>query len=291
MSNKPKIKPVHLALVGLTIIVLGILIPSFFISAFSTIGFAIIIGSIILLSAYVFFAFNLVRSKGKKTIKWLALPIILVMLVVGGFFANGKYNQYLANKIYTINDNIKTNDLDFKIIDVSKNTLPFNAQDADLNTLNCDIINYGYKWVSFSKGGSYDSSNPHEFVIPSDCSHYNEVRDKARKYIADYDSRMTITYQVDAKNTVVGKDLHIEVIPDSGREIVLNTNSDNSRYSFMKDIGKKDYIANPTSDFGGNLNKGLSRKGTVGFDLQKTEKVVDIIVKYHDDNRTIRINR
>lgn len=291
MSSKPKIKPVHLALVGLTIIILGILIPSFFISAFSTIGFAIIIGSIILLSAYLFFAINLIRSKGKKTIKWLILPIILVMLIAGGFFANNKYNQYLADKIYTTNDTIRINDLDFKVIDVSKNTLPFDTQGVDLNLLNCDIINYDFKWNKNGSGLIYDSNNPHEFVIPSDCKHYNEVRDQAKKYIANYDNRMTITYQVDAKNTVTGKDLHIEVIPDSGREIVLNANSDNNQYSFMKDIGKKDYIANPTSDFGGNLNKGLSRKGTVGFDLQKTEKVVDIIVKYHGDNRTIRINR
>lgn len=293
MSKKLEIKPVHLVVIGITIIVLGVLIPSFFISAFSTIGLAVIIGTLILLSAYAFFAINLVKSKGKKTIKWLALPIILSLLIGGGFFANNKYNQYLADKIYTIKDVVEIDDFNFKIIDISKNTLPFNTQGVDLSALNCDIIEYGFKWSKDGNSYTYDSSNPHEFYDSSDCNRYNNAREQAKKYVADYDSRMIITYQVDAIDTVQGKDLHIEVLPDSGRTIILNAGagSGDDQYSFMWQIGKKDYVANPSSNFGGNLNKGLTRKGTVGFDLQKTEKVVDIIVRYHSNSRTIRINR
>jgi hypothetical protein len=291
MSKKLEIKPVHLAFIGLAIIILGVLIPSFFISAFSTIGFAVIIGSLILLSAYAFFAVNVVKSKGKKTIKWLVLPVVLALLVVGGLYANNRYNHYLADKIYTVGDTIRIDDFDFKITNVSKDVLPFTTQGIDLTILNCDNIKY-----DSSFNGStfvYDSSNPHEFYDSSDCSQYNSAREQAKQYVANYTARMTVSYQVAAKDTMYGKDLRIEVLPDSGRTVVSNAGagSGDKQYSFMWSIGKKGYVANPASDFGGDLSKGLTHKGTVGFDLQKTEQTVDVIVKYHSQSRTIRITR
>ena len=95
MSKKLSIKPVHLVIIGLAILVLGILVPSFFISPTSTIGLSIIMGSVILLSAYAFFSVNVIKSKGKKSIKWLVLPVILALLVGGGFFAYNK--QYIQD--------------------------------------------------------------------------------------------------------------------------------------------------------------------------------------------------
>lgn len=291
MSKKLEIKPVHLVFIGLAIIILGVLIPSFFISAFSTIGFAVIIGSLILLSAYAFFAVNVVKSKGRKTIKWLLLPVIIALLVTGGFFANHRYNQYLAEKIYSVGDTVQIAGFNFKITNVSKESLPFNTQGIDLTSLNCSSIKYDSNW-----NGStfvYDTSNPNHFYDSSDCGQYNNDREQAKNYTADYDGRMTVSYQVEAKDTMHGKDLQLKVLPDSGRSVILNAGagSGDKQYAFMWSLGKNDYIANPASDFGGDVNKGLTRKGTLGFDLQKTERVVDIIVKYQGNSRTIRINR
>ena len=139
----------------------------------------------------------------------------------------------------------------------------------------------------------YDTSNPNHFYDSSDCGQYNNDREQAKNYTADYDGRMTVSYQVEAKDTMHGKDLQLKVLPDSGRSVILNAGagSGDKQYSFMWSLGKNDYIANPASDFGGDVNKGLTRKGTLGFDLQKTERVVDIIVKYQGNSRTIRINR
>lgn len=114
-KNKIEIKPMYIAFIGLVLIVLGVLIPSFFISAFSTIGFAVIIGLLLLLTAYMFFAVNMVKSQGKKTIKWLMSPFIIAMLIGGGFFANNKYNDYLNNKIYSVEDNVDFSDFMLKV--------------------------------------------------------------------------------------------------------------------------------------------------------------------------------
>lgn len=115
MSKKLSIKPIHLVFIGLAIIVLGILIPSFFINPFSAIGFSAIIGSTILLSAYVFFAVNLVRSKGKKTIKWLLIPVVLAVSVAGGLYAYVMYNQSLVDKIYSVGDVVRYPDFTLEI--------------------------------------------------------------------------------------------------------------------------------------------------------------------------------
>lgn len=291
MSKKITIKPVHLVLVGLIIIILGILIPSFFIDAFSTIGFAVIIGSLILLSAYMFFAINLVKSKGKKTIKWLALPVFLALLVGGGFYANNKHNEYLASKIYSVGDTIKISTFTFKITDVAWEALPFKTDGLDLSTVDCEIIDYR---PTFTNNGTvYSPSNPHRFWGESACHDYNSYREKAKKYVADYNGRLAISYGVTASDTVHGKDLQITLLPDSGRKVNFNAGSGTGdwQYSFMWGLGVKDYIANPASDFGGDLSKGLTRKGTVALDLQKTEQVVDVIVKYGGETRTIRIDR
>lgn len=292
-DSKFKIKPIHLVFIGLTIIILGVLIPSFFINAFSTIGFAVIIGSLILLSAYAFFAVNLVRSKGRKTIKWLALPVLLGLLVVGGFYANGKYNEYQADKIYAVGDTVSLSTFTFKITDISEEPLSFNTKGINLARINCDSIEYGWDWNDAGMAIVYDASNPHEFSDFQECNKYNDNRKQAEKYAADYNGRMVISYEVVADSTVQGKNLHLELLPDSGRKVNLGAGAGtgDKQYSFMWSLGIKDYVANPVSDFGGDLNKGLTRKGTVGLDLKKTEQIVDVVVKYNGEARTIRINR
>lgn len=271
MSKKFEIKPIHLVLIGLVVIVLGILIPSFFISPFGTIGFSVIIGSIILLSAYVFFAVNLVRSKGKKTIKWLAIPVILALLVGGGFFASHKHQQYLNDKIYNKNETIKFSGFEFKVTDVKYSEIPLDT-----------------KGVILSDRKDCSKVSEHE---KHDCDWYNWPRRNAQNYINEH-TRATINYEVMASESVNGKELNIDVLPDSGRKIEYNKGSESNDDSFSWAwVLNLDYKSNPKSDFGGDLNKGLSRKGTIGIDLKNKEQTIDLKVTYKDETRLVRISR
>lgn len=294
-DSKFKFKPIHLIIIGLTIIVLGVLIPSYFVSVLSTIGLAVIIGLLILLSAYVFFAVNLVRLKGKKTIKWLVLPVILCLLMAGGFYASIKYNEHLEDKVYTAKEKVKLPGFMFKVTDVTEEPLPFSTKDIDPGLIECDSVKYGADLSGAVP--VFDTSNPHKFWLKAHCNNYNndrkDILEQAKEYEDTYDSRMIIKYEVAANDTVRGKDLSLELLPDSGRKVNLRAETDASdrQYSFMRSLGVEGYVANPASDFGGDLSKGLTRKGYIGLDLKKTEQVVDVIIKYHDATRLIRIGR
>ncbi|OGL24187.1 hypothetical protein A2791_04810 [Candidatus Saccharibacteria bacterium RIFCSPHIGHO2_01_FULL_46_30] len=271
MSKKLSIKPVHLVVIGLTILVLGILIPSFFIDPSSTIGLSLIMGSIILLSAYTFFAVNVVKSNGKKSIKWLVIPVLLVLLVSGGFFTYSKYQQHLNNKIYSVSDTIKLSGFNFKVTDVAYNEIPIDTKGINLSDRkDCSVV-------------SEDDKH--------DCDWYNWPRRNAQNYINEY-TRATINYEVVANESMDGKDLNIEVLPDSGRKITHNTGSDSNDETFSWAwVLNLDYTANPKSDFGGALNKGLTRKGTIGVDLQNTEQTIDLKISYKGETRLVRISR
>lgn len=269
--SKLQIKPVHLVFIGLAIIVLGILIPSFFISPFSTIGFSVIIGSVILLSGYAFFAINLVKSKGNKTIKWLLLPVILGLLVGGGFFANYKYDQHLNSKVYNANETLKFSGFELKLLDVSYGNIPLDTKGINLSDRK-----------DCSKVSEKDMH---------DCDWYNWPRRNAQDYLNEH-TRATVNYEVVAKEAVNGEGLNIEVIPDSGRKIISEKLADSRDDTFSWAwVLKLDYVANPNSDFGGDLNKGLTRKGTVGIDLKNTEQTVDLKVTYKGETRLVRISR
>lgn len=279
-DSKFKIKPIHLVSIGLTIIILGILIPSFFISAFSTIGFAVIIGSFILLSAYAFFAVNLVKSKGKKTIKWLILPIVLGLLVVGGFYANNKYNEYQANKIYAVGDTIELPGFTFKITEATTQAVPLGLDDVNLaDRKDCTGLNR-------------DSQEYH------DCDWYNWPRRNAQNYINNYD-RATISYELTAKSIVSADGFSISILPSSGREIKTGSTDSGDEFSFLWVLGSElngdhrslEYQASPRSDFGGDVMRGITRDGWVGADLKKSERTYDVIVRYYGQTRIIRINR
>lgn len=265
------IKPVHLVIIGLAILVLGILVPSFFISPSSTIGLSIIMGSIILLSAYAFFAVNVIKSKGRKSIKWLALPILFALLVSGGFIAHNKYQQYLNDKIYSTNETIHFSGFEFKVTKVDYGKIPLDTKGINLSDRkDCSKVAEAEK---------------------HDCDWYNWPRRNAQNYISEY-TRATISYEVAANESINGKQLHIEVLPDSGRKIAYNTGSESNDDLFSWAwVLNLNYNANPKSDFGGDLNKGLTRKGTIGVDLKNAERTIDLKVSYKGETRLIRISR
>lgn len=282
MSKKLSIKPVHLVVLGLTILVLGILIPSFFIDPSSTIGLSLIMGSIILLSAYAFFAVNVVRSKGKKSIKWLVLPVLLVLLVSGGFYANHKHQQSVANKIYLVGETVAMDGFTFKITNTTSEDIPMNLQGINL---------------ADRKDCSGLVGDRHAY---RDCDWYNWPRRNAQNYLDEYNRRVTVYYEVRANNDVDADFFNIKLVPASGREIKTVSSNDSNgdqTFSFLWQLGQEingnhdslEYIANPRSDFGGDVMRGITREGWIGVDLKKSEKIYDIIVQYKDQTRTIRI--
>lgn len=304
MSKKLEIKPVHLVFVGLAIIILGVLIPSFFISAFSTIGFAVIIGSLILLSAYAFFAVNVVKSKGKKTIKWLLLPIIIALLVAGGFFAYRQYQQYLNDKIYTANEAIGLSDFTFTVSSPTYTTPPLNepqekiAAFGDINTTeNCSKYNfYNEKpMLDLNDKNTWIDENDWEKAHPSGkyCEWRNDSRKKIQAYLAD-NKRVSIDYKITAEDAVDSKDVQVAVMLDSGRDATKPENQFNydpllsTRYFPAFDYTYKPYSE---TQLGGNINKGITRSQNVSFDVRNSEKTIDLKVTYKGQTRLVRINR
>lgn len=282
MKKKSSIKPIHLVLAGMIIIILGVLIPSLYINPFSTIGISVIIGSVILLLAYVVFGVNIVKSKGIKSIAWLLLPLALVLVVSGGLYANHKHQQSVANKIYSVGDSVGMDGFTFKVTNATTQDIPMDLKGINLvDRKDCNNL-------------SKSSEAYH------DCDWYNWPRRNAQNYLNDF-NRATVYYDVKASEVVHANDLSIKIMPASGREIkTVSSNDDNdATFSFLSQLGQElngshnslEYKASPRSDFGGDVMRGITREGWVGADLKKSEKTYDIVVKYKNETRTIRINR
>jgi len=303
VSRKLEIKPAHLVLLGLVVIILGVLIPSFFISAFSTIGFAVIIGSLILLSAYAFFAVNVVKSKGKKTIKWLLLPVAIALLVAGGFLGYQKYQRYLNDKIYTVNEEIGLTDFTFTVASPSYTTPALNEPQekiAAFGGIDTPEDCSKYPWLSWQTNGvdimslTYDD-NAYEKAHPSAryCEWRNDSRKKIQAYLAD-NKRVSIDYKITAKDTVDSKDIQVAFMLDSGR----NVKNPASQFNYDPLLSNRyypafDYTYKPYSEtqLGDNINKDITRSQNVSFDLRNSERTIDLKVTYKGQTRLVRISR
>lgn len=314
MNDKPKIKPMHLVLAGVAIIILGILVPSIFIDAFSTIGLSIIIGILMLLSAYVFLSINTVRSKGSRSIKWLLIPPILIGLSVGSYYTYHSYQQNLENKIYSIDETIDFDDFNFSITSAKFDEVDLQldkkllAQYGLEKQENCDNLSNEPNWtVDFHYGGGSFWSNRTD---PSDkdmCIERNQSRSAILEYL-DNNKTLTVSFQLAAKNTVNTDDFKITLMPDSGRNPnkKLFDMNNGPRYSHVKSNETHEGITRSVyepvewypiyrpyglSGLDGIINKGLSRDGHIGADIRDSEKNVDIKISYKDATRIYRITR
>ncbi len=307
MSKRLNIKPVHLVAIGLTVLILGILIPSFFIDPSSTIGMSLIMGSIILLSAYAFFAVNVVRSKGKKSVKWLVLPILLLLLVCGGFFAYNKYQQHLNDKIYTTSDAINFSDFVLTVKEPSFKAVEINVPQEKISrygdlTAREDCSKYPEdnnqpqdyfneatgKWV-FHDEEQWEKDNPTRRY----CEWRNDSRNSINKYIAD-NQTLSLNYELTASNNIDSSKITISLLPDTGRELKTDqTHFDYDSLLSTRYVPPFNYAYYPykQSDLGGDINKGITRQGEIKADVRNNEKIIDLKVIYNGETRLVRISR
>lgn len=306
MQKKLKIKPVHLVLSGLVIIALGILIPSLFISAFSTIGFSVIIGSLILVSAYVFFAINTIKSRGYKTLKWLLIPVVAALLIGGGFFANNKYKDYMSDKIYSTEETIDFPDFTLKVDKPSFSTIRISVPQDKASRyggldVNEDCSKYPEdnnqpkdyyneatrKWVFYS-ANDWERDHP----TAGRCESRNDSRSTINKYISN-NERIDLSYSLTAKNNVTASKINVSLMPDSGRS--LSSDATLFDYDSLLSKGYADYNyeykPNGETKLEGDINKGITRRVTTKADIRKSENTIDLKVVYMGEQRIIRINK
>ena len=223
-DTTPRIKPTHVASMGIAVIALGILIPSFFINPYSTVGFAVIIGSLILLGAYALFALNLVKLKGRRVVKWLLLPVILLAVSVGALYAYTYYQREQNNRIHLVGESVHFDDFDITVTKASFTDINLSLEEkfAEEYRLNspedCSSLSQDGTYTPDTLwGGGKIWSNHVSGISDADaCSERNE----ARKTISDYigkNKRLTVDYSIQSKKTVNTKDLAIELALDSGR--------------------------------------------------------------------------
>lgn len=208
--------------------------------------------------------------------------MLIVALLLSGWYIYYLHQQNIQDRIYSVGDTIPFSVFDLKITGVDKQQIPLNISRDDLILIDCDSLSYGYNYAA---GAPY---NEHGWNNKRECMKYHE----AKQYLDDYDIRMKVEYEVSAKDTVRGNALGFTVLPDSGRKIDLNAGSDtgHDQYSFLRLMGVH-YNANPASDFGGNLNRGLTRSGYVSADMRRDEQSIDIQVHYGNESRIIRLSR
>lgn len=304
MSKKFKVTPIHLVLSGVTVIILGILIPSFFISAFSTIGFAIVIGVLLLAAAYIFFSVNTVKSKGKRAVKWIMIPVVLLLLIIAGYYGYNLYIQYLNEKVYTYSDTLDFGDfsLEVKKPEFSKITftVPKEKQSryGGINTNeNCSKYPWdnGYYDLDWNDEEYWDEDGYEKDHPTRDyCNWRNNSRKEIKNYIASNEKlNLSLTYT--AKNKVNPLNIKVTLLPDSGRSIYAKkTIFDHDPLLSKNFVPAFNFRYHPytKSDLGGDINKGIKRTMKISADIRNSEEIVDLKVVYEKDgNKTIRLIR
>lgn len=314
MGGNIKIKPIHLTIFGFLIIILGILIPSFFINAFSTIGLSLVIGLLIIVTAYILFFINTVIKRGKSSIKWLLIPIILIVISVGTFYLYGKYQQSLKDKIYSANETIEFKDFYF-------NVTKYEFKDIDLlidkdftskHNINqqedCSVLSTKKSWTADFYQGSRNSEWTKSGLSDSEvCNENNKSLKVTSNYLSNNKS-LAVNYKILTKNTISSKNIKITLMADSGRNLddpldelnvdgrwiykkVNETHQGITRETYGSSTLFPIYRQYKKFDIGGDINKGIARSGSAGADIRNEERVVDIKISYQGESRIMRISK
>lgn len=254
-------------------------------------------------------------KKRTSIIKWIILGVAIVALSVGGFFGVKAYENYLANKIYTPSENVSFPDFDikvtkteFKVVDLPIDKETIKKYGAIDKKENCDTLS---KENTYWKAWDGDINAPWVKYGPSAfniCIRRNDSRDAITKYSSE-NKQLVVDYTITAKNNVNAKDVSITLEPDSGRALDKQVDAFNANQFF--ELGAQELISadfalgapGPVyidefsqkytpfhkSDLGGNINKGIERKGIVYTDIRNSESSVDLKITYRGQTRIVRI--
>jgi len=254
-------------------------------------------------------------KKKNSIVKWAIVGVALVALGVGGFFGYKAYENYLANKVYAPNESVGFPDFDikvtkaeFKAVDLPIDNETVKKYGAIDKKENCDLQS---KENTYWKAWDGDINAPWVKYGPSAyniCIRRNDSRDEITKY-SSQNKQLVVDYTITAKNNVNAKDVSIALEPDSGRKLDSQVGAFNANQffelgaqellaqEFLIDApgpvytseAKQKYVPFHQSDLGGNINKGIERKGNLYTDIRNSESSVDLKITYHGQARIVRI--
>lgn len=257
------------------------------------------------------------NKKKSSIIKWIIISVAIVALGVGGFFGYKAYENYLANKIYAPNENVGFPDFDvkvtkaeFKAVDLPIDEKTVKKYGAIDKKENCDTQS---KENTYWKAWDGDINAPWVKYGPSAyniCIRRNDSRDAITNYSSE-NKQLVVDYTITAKNNVNAKDVSIALEPDSGRKLDKQVDAFNANQFFelgaqelisadftlgapgpvYTDEFSQKYIPYHKSDLGGNINKGIERKGSLYADVRTSESSVDLKITYHGQTRIVRITQ
>lgn len=256
------------------------------------------------------------NKKKSSIIKWIIISVAIVALGVGGFFGYKAYENYLATKIYAPNENVGFPDFDFKVtkaefkaVDLPIDEKTVKKYGAIDKKENCDTQS---KENTYWKAWDGDINAPWVKYGPSAyniCIRRNDSRDAITKYSSE-NKQLVVDYTITAKNNVNAKDVSIALEPDSGRKLDKQVDAFNANQFFelgaqelisadllgapgpvYTDEFSQKYIPYHKSDLGGNINKGIERKGNLYTDIRTSESIVDLKITYHGQTRIVRITQ
>lgn len=254
---------------------------------------------------------NMKAKPGKSSvIKWIVASVLLVVLVIGGYFGFQFYQDYRANKIYSKNEIVSFPDFDVTVTKAEYKKVSYPLSDRILkkygglaNPENCKKLSNEDTWLDTDSLGWVQNGQSMRTV----CERRNDARSKINQYISN-NEQLVVDYKITAKSNIDTSKLKIELLPDSGRNLkeevyidaILSNEGEGEiisvagapgpvyELSYGRSSGYKPYHQ---SSIGGDINKGLERTGYTYTDIRKSENSVDVKVTYKNDIRIVRITR
>lgn len=247
-------------------------------------------------------------------IKWVLLTTSLVVLVAIGFLGYKYYEDYRANKVYSSNETITFPDFKLYITKAEFNPVTLPLSEASLAKYggidkqeNCKALSKKPTWDMIE--GQWYNYGPSDYNV---CVRRNNSRDVINEYTKS-NNQLVVNYKISALNNVDTKDLKMELIPESGRELLKQEDifagnqffrEGGAQYvdSVYGKLGAPGPVYTPehenslyemyqASKLGKDINKGLERTGYIYADIRKSESSVDLKVTYKGNTRLVRITR
>lgn len=250
------------------------------------------------------------KNKKKRTaVVTVSALVGVVLLGAAGVFGTNAYQNYLEDKVYSVDETVKYPEfkLDITKAEVKPVNLPIEDELIDEHggideKEDCSRFSDTPRQEASIEGSISNptSITPYE---PSDrvfCVRRNNSRDDIKEY-TDKNKQLVVDYKITAKESVDTSKINIELLPDSGRKLDERVHQFNGN-QFMKnnDFSHEilppmvEYVPYHQSNIGGNIGKDLTRTGYLYTDVRNSEDSVDFILTYNQGDethsRTIRIS-